>query len=140
MARVDHLIVSDDALISQCEVDRYRASGPGGQHRNKTESAVRLRHKLTGVSAIKGLFQYSMRVRLVGISRDIENDLRNDLYGHLVQLAPEFFQKYRTGDLLSRSTSDLNAVRMMLGPGVMYWFETMLTLVLAASPAMQPRR
>ncbi len=52
MPRVDHLIVSDDALVAQCEVDRYRASGPGGQHRNKTESAVRLRHKLTGVSAI----------------------------------------------------------------------------------------
>jgi len=50
--RLDHLLVSDDALIAQCEVDRYRASGPGGQHRNKTESAVRLRHKLTGVSAI----------------------------------------------------------------------------------------
>ena len=50
--RVDHLLASDDALIAQCEVDRYRASGPGGQHRNKTESAVRLRHKLTGVSAI----------------------------------------------------------------------------------------
>jgi len=50
--RVDYLTVSDDALIAQCEVDRYRASGPGGQHRNKTESAVRLRHKLTGVSAI----------------------------------------------------------------------------------------
>ena len=45
-------MTSDDALIAQCEVDRYRASGPGGQHRNKTESAVRLRHKLTGVSAI----------------------------------------------------------------------------------------
>lgn len=52
MPRVDHLLASDDALIAQCEVDRYRASGPGGQHRNKTESAVRLRHKLTGVSAI----------------------------------------------------------------------------------------
>src|SRR5436190_13121894 len=52
MARIDHLLVSDDALIAQCEVDRYRASGPGGQHRNKTESAVRLRHRLTGVSAI----------------------------------------------------------------------------------------
>ena len=50
--RSDHLLASDDALIAQCEVDRYRASGPGGQHRNKTESAVRLRHKLTGVSAI----------------------------------------------------------------------------------------
>jgi len=52
VARIDHLLVSDDALIAQSEVDRYRASGPGGQHRNKTESAVRLRHKLTGVSAI----------------------------------------------------------------------------------------
>lgn len=52
MPRVDHLLASDDALIAQCEVDRYRASGPGGQHRNKTESAVRLRHKLLGVSAI----------------------------------------------------------------------------------------
>ena len=52
MPRVDYLLASDDALIGQCEVDRYRASGPGGQHRNKTESAVRLRHKLTGVSAI----------------------------------------------------------------------------------------
>jgi hypothetical protein len=50
--RADYLLASDDALIAQCEVDRYRASGPGGQHRNKTESAVRLRHKLTGASAI----------------------------------------------------------------------------------------
>jgi hypothetical protein len=50
--RADHLLASDEALIAQCEVDRYRASGPGGQHRNKTESAVRLRHKQTGVAAI----------------------------------------------------------------------------------------
>ena len=52
MPRNDYLLASDEALIAQCEVDRYRASGPGGQHRNKTESAVRLRHRLSGVSAI----------------------------------------------------------------------------------------
>ena len=52
MPRIDYLLASDDALIAQSEVDRYRASGPGGQHRNKTESAVRLRHKLSGMTAI----------------------------------------------------------------------------------------
>jgi hypothetical protein len=52
MPRIDYLMASDDALIAQCDVDRYRASGPGGQHRNKTESAVRLRHRQTGVTAI----------------------------------------------------------------------------------------
>lgn len=52
MSRATYLLASDDALIAQSEVDRYRASGPGGQHRNKTESAVRLRHKPSGVSAI----------------------------------------------------------------------------------------
>lgn len=52
MSRLAALLATDDALIAQSEVDRYRASGPGGQHRNKTESAVRLRHKPTGVTAI----------------------------------------------------------------------------------------
>jgi hypothetical protein len=50
--RLDYLLASDEALIAQSEVDRYRASGPGGQHRNKTESAVRLRHKPSGATAI----------------------------------------------------------------------------------------
>jgi hypothetical protein len=51
MPRDAYILASDEELVRQCEVDRYRASGPGGQHRNKTESAVRVRHTVTGVSA-----------------------------------------------------------------------------------------
>jgi ATP-binding cassette, subfamily B, multidrug efflux pump len=86
---------------------------------------------LATLSAIKGVFQYWMRVIIIGISRDVEFDLRNDLFTRLVTLSGDFYGKYRTGDIMARSTNDLNAVRMMLGPGVMYWTETMLTLVLA---------
>jgi ATP-binding cassette subfamily B protein len=86
---------------------------------------------ILGVSALKGVFQYFMRVILIGISRDIEYDLRNDLFRHLVSLSPDYYSRTRTGDVMARSTNDLNAVRMMLGPGIMYTTETSLTLVLA---------
>jgi ATP-binding cassette subfamily B protein len=86
---------------------------------------------LVGISALKGFFQYWMRVILIGISRDIEYDLRNDLFSHLVSLSSDFYSRMRTGDIMARATNDLNAVRMMLGPGVMYWTETSLTFVLA---------
>lgn len=86
---------------------------------------------LVGLSAFKGLFQYWMRVILIGMSRDIEFDLRNSLYEHLVTLSSDFYSKYRTGDIMARATNDLGAVRMMLGPGLMYWTETMLTFILA---------
>lgn len=84
---------------------------------------------LVGLSAIKGVFQYFMRVIIIGISRDIEYDLRNDLFASLVRLSPDYYRRMRTGDLMARATNDLNAVRMMLGPGIMYWTETSLTAV-----------
>lgn len=83
------------------------------------------------LSAIKGIFQYRMRVTLIGISRDIEYDLRNDIFRRLTMLSPDFYSRMRTGDIMSRATNDLNAVRMMLGPGVMYWTETVLMFALA---------
>jgi len=83
------------------------------------------------LSAVKGFFQYWMRVILVGISRDVEYDLRNDLFARLTQLAQDFYARFRTGDVMARATNDLNAVRMMMGPGVMYTLETGLTFVLA---------
>ena len=88
---------------------------------------------LIGLSFLKGVFQYWMRVIIIGISRDIEFDLRNDLFSHLVNLSQDFYSRYRTGDIMARSTNDLNAVRMMLGPGVMYWSETLVMLILAVA-------
>jgi len=88
---------------------------------------------LIAVSLVKGVFQYWMRVIIIGISRDIEYDLRNDLFGHLVELSQDFYARFRTGDIMARSTNDLNAVRMMLGPGVMYCTETLMTLILSVA-------
>jgi ATP-binding cassette subfamily B protein len=86
---------------------------------------------LVGLALVKGLFQYWMRVIIIGISRDIEYDLRNDLFRHSVELSPDYYGRMRTGDIMARATNDLNAVRMMLGPGIMYWTETSLTFILA---------
>jgi ATP-binding cassette subfamily B multidrug efflux pump len=94
---------------------------------------LRISLLLVALAAVRGLFQFWMRVILIGISRDIEYDLRNDLFGHLVSLSPDFYARQRTGDIMARATNDLNAVRMMLGPGIMYWTETSLTFVLAIS-------
>ena len=92
---------------------------------------VRFALYLIGLALVKGLFQFWMRVIIIGISRDIEYDLRNDLFRHLVTLSPEYYGRTRTGDIMARATNDLNAVRMMLGPGVMYCCETGLTFILA---------
>src|ERR1035438_4384539 len=103
-------------------VDALRAGGP---------LFLRYVGWLIGLALVKGVFQYWMRVIIIGISRDIEYDLRNDLFAHLVRLSPDYYGRTRTGDIMARATNDLNAVRMMLGPGVMYWFETSLTFILA---------
>ncbi len=87
---------------------------------------------LLALSAVKGLFQYWMRVLMIGASRDIEYDLRKNIFAHLLTLDPAYYRGSRTGDILARATNDLNAVRMMLGPGIMYWTETALTAVLVA--------
>jgi ATP-binding cassette subfamily B multidrug efflux pump len=97
------------------------------------ETLLRFAALLVAISAVKGFFQYWMRVTLIGISRDVEFDLRNDLFARLVTLDASFFARMRTGDILARATNDLNAVRMMLGPGVMYWFDTSLTLVVSVA-------
>lgn len=83
------------------------------------------------VCALQGFFSYCTRQILIGLSRDIEYDLRNDLLAKLVQMEPEFYVRNRTGELMSRCTNDLNSVRMVLGPGIMYSANTLATMVLA---------
>ncbi len=84
---------------------------------------------LLSLALIKAVFQYWMRWILIGISRDIEYDLRNDLFRHLITLPQSFYRSFRTGDLMSRATNDMNAVRLLLGPGIMYSADVLLTFV-----------
>src|SRR5713101_2298259 len=83
------------------------------------------------VVMLKGVLSFWTRWILIGVSRDIEYDLRNDLLAKLLLLEPEFYVRNRTGELMSRATNDLNAVRMVLGPGIMYSATTISTMVLA---------
>jgi ATP-binding cassette subfamily B protein len=84
---------------------------------------------LVAISMAKGVFLYAQRWILIGISRDIELDLRNDLFRKLEEQDSGFYQRYRTGDIMARMTNDLNAVRMLLGPALMYSANTLFFTV-----------
>jgi ATP-binding cassette, subfamily B, multidrug efflux pump len=86
---------------------------------------------LLALTSVGGVFRFLMRRIIIGISRHIEYDLRNDFFRHLQRFPAGFFQSTRTGDLMSRATNDLNAVRMMVGPSVMYSASTVLTFIVA---------
>src|SRR5580693_234606 len=80
---------------------------------------------------LKGFFSFCTRWILIGVSRDIEFDMRVALFDRLLVMEPEFYVRNRTGELMSRATNDLNNVRMVLGPGIMYTGQTLATMVLA---------
>ena len=77
-------------------------------------------------AATQGIFRFLMRNTIIGISRKIEYDIRNDFFKHLQMLEQSFYNTNRTGDLMARATNDLNAVRMVLGPGIMYSLNTVI--------------
>src|ERR1700690_4079662 len=96
---------------------------------------------LLAVAGIKGIFQFLTRWIVIGASREIEFDLRNDMFRHLEGLSYGFYQRTRTGDIMARSTNDLNAVRMLLGPGLMYPASTFVFMAgaLAFMLSISPR-
>ena len=88
---------------------------------------------ILGLALFEGVFRFLMRRLIIGVSRDIEYGLRNDLFRHLETLPVSFYQKNKTGDLMSRATNDLSNVRMLLGPGIMYTANTIVVAVFAVA-------
>jgi ATP-binding cassette, subfamily B, multidrug efflux pump len=84
---------------------------------------------LIGAAAIEGVFLYLQRSIIIGASRHIEFDMRNDFYRHLQLLPLRFYQGQRTGDLMSRATNDLASVRMLIGPATMHSASSLLVVV-----------
>ena len=81
---------------------------------------------LLGIAIVGGLFRFLMRRILIGASRDIEYDMRNAFFARLQLMPLAYYQARRTGDLMSRATNDLNAVRTMIGPAIMYSSNTII--------------
>ena len=88
---------------------------------------------LISIAIVGGACRFLMRRIIIGASREIEYDIRNDFFAHLQRLPLVYFQQHRTGDLMSRATNDLSAVRMMVGPAVMYASTTSIVLVVAVT-------
>ncbi len=82
---------------------------------------------IVGVTLIRGIFQFAQRKILVTMSRHIERDLRDEIFSHLERLHLGFYQRSSTGDIMARATNDLEAVRMICGPAIMYGTNTVFT-------------
>jgi ATP-binding cassette subfamily B multidrug efflux pump len=96
---------------------------------------------LLAIALFKGIFQFLTRWIVIGVSRDIEFDLRNDLFARLETLSCSYYQRNRTGDIMARATNDLSAVRNLLGPAIMYTANTVVLTAgaLAFMIAISPR-
>jgi ATP-binding cassette subfamily B multidrug efflux pump len=90
---------------------------------------IRYSLMLIGAAAFEGLFLFLQRRIIIGESRHIEYEMRNDFYGHLQSLPVSYYQEQRTGDLLSRATNDLSSVRMLMGPAVMHALSSLIVVI-----------
>jgi ATP-binding cassette subfamily B multidrug efflux pump len=88
---------------------------------------------ILGISLVEGFFRFWMRRILIGVSRLVEYDLRNDFLSHTQKMSLPFLQARSTGDIMSRATNDLNAVRSVLGPGIMYSMNTVTLVIISTS-------
>src|SRR6202789_2772336 len=103
----------------------------GLEHGVTRHALAMLAFKLLAVFAVRAVFMFLTRWILIGISRDVEFDMRNDLFARLETLSYSYYQRMRTGDIMARATNDLNAVRMLMGPALMYSANTIFLSVFA---------
>ncbi len=96
---------------------------------------------ILGLIVAEGFFRYHQRMVLIRLSREVEYELRNDVFRHLTLLSSRYYQQHRIGEVMSRATNDMSAVRMVLGPGIMYTASTVATFVGAVTlmVAISPR-
>jgi ATP-binding cassette subfamily B multidrug efflux pump len=88
---------------------------------------------LVGIAIVEGFFRFWMRRILIGVSREVEYDLRNDFLARIQKMSLSYLQSRSTGDIMSRATNDLNAVRSVLGPGIMYSMNTVTLVIISTS-------
>jgi ATP-binding cassette, subfamily B, multidrug efflux pump len=126
-------------LVVGRAIDSLKSADPSPQTLRLIAKLVAM---ILAVAATKAIFQFLTRWIVIGVSREIEFDLRNDLFRHLEGLSYSFYQRTRTGDIMARATNDLNAVRMLLGPAIMYSANTIvftagaLAFMLSISPKL----
>jgi len=113
-------------LVIGRSIDSLKTADPTPQTLHTIATLVVL---ILAVAGSKAVFQFLTRWIVIGVSREIEFDLRNDLFRHLEGLSYSFYQRTRTGDIMARATNDLNAVRMLLGPAIMYTANTIVFTV-----------
>ncbi|MGR3218703.1 MAG: ABC transporter ATP-binding protein [Candidatus Anammoxibacter sp.] len=117
--------------LIKCAIDSFENVGLDNVGRGNTESMnllVKYASLLVGAVTVQAVFRFFWRRYIFGLSRRVEYDLRNDYFSHLQRMSASFFVQRKTGDLMSRATSDMNAVREFLGLGFMILVDTMVTV------------
>ena len=130
------LFASDAFQLASPWVFKFAIDGLGNdeaqiRQRITQERLLAFGGVLLGIAILGGISRFTMRKLLIGVSREVEYELRDDFFKQLTRLSYSFYNRTPTGDLMARATNDLNAVRAVLGPGIMYSVNTVVTLVAA---------
>ncbi len=125
---VDYIELTSTAKSNFLLTLIYKILGPS-HSQSATFVLAGLAAAIVIITVFGGFFRFLMRITLIGMSRNIENEIRNDYFSHLLKLSPSFYEHHQTGDLMARATNDLDAVRSMLGPGIMHLISTLLVAI-----------